>query len=143
MRLWLFLLLAAPLGATPPQARILSASLVIGPGREPRAGSAPFHPDLRVEVSVDGLRKGEHPAFGLWKGPAAGAERPRRLARIRVAAMVPEGPGRYRLLATPEDGTGGTLILRLWLRGRWGARVEAPILRMALPAARPRGGQEE
>ena len=143
MRPLLPFLLATTLGATPPQVHILSADLVIGPGREPRPGAAPFHPQLTVAVAVDGLRKGDVPAFGLWKGPEVRNGHARRGVRIRIEAVAPDGPGRYRLLAAPESGAGGTLILRLWLRGHWGARAEAPIQRHALPAARPRGGQEE
>ena len=143
MRSLLPLLIATTLGATPPQLHILSADLVIGPGRAPRAGDAPFRPQLTVAVAVDGLRKGDVPAFGLWKGPETGTGRTRRQVRIRIESVAPDGPARYRLLAAPESGAGGTLILRLWLRGHWGARAEAPIQRHALPAARPRGGQEE
>ena len=143
MRPLLLLLLATGLSAAQPQVRILSANLLIGPGRAPRPGDAPFHPQLTVAVAVDGLRKGDVPAFGLWKEAETRAGHTRRLVPIRVEALAPDGPGRYRIFAAPEGGAGGTLIVRLWLRGHWGARAEAPIQRHALPAARPAGGLEE
>ncbi len=142
MRPLLLLLLATGLSATQPQVHILSASVLLGPGRAPRPGDAPFHPQLTVAVAVDGLRKGDVPAFGLWNEAETRAGHTRHLVRIRVAAMAPDGPGHYRLLAAPEGGADGTIIVRLWLRGHWGPRAEAPLQRHALPAARPAGGQE-
>jgi hypothetical protein len=142
MRPLLALLLTAGLGAAPPQVRILSADLVTGPGREPRAGETPFHPRLTVEAAVAHLRKGDIPEFGLWMAPAAQPGHRGHPVQLRVEAVAPEGPGRYRILAAPGGGTSGTVILRLRLRGRWRARAEAPIQRHALPVARPAGGQE-
>ena len=142
MRPLLALLLTAGLGAAPPQVHIRSADLVIGPGREPRSGGAAFHPRLTVEVTVANLRKGEVPEFGLWELPASQPCIQARPVRVRIEAVASEGAGRYRLLAAPEGGSGGTLVLRLRRRGRWGVRAEAPIQRHALPVARPVGGQE-
>lgn len=136
MRPLLALLLTAGLGAASPQLRILSADLVIGPGREPRPGDAPFRPRLEVEVTVEGLRAGRIPEFRLWR-QVAGA----KLTRIRAESVAPEGEGRYRILASPE-ARGGTLVVDLRLRGRRVARATAPIRLRALPAPRPRGGED-
>lgn len=146
MRPLLFLCLAAGLSAAAPQVRILSADLVIGPGREPRPGDAPFRPRLELEVAVEGLREGTVPEFRLWRGPAGDPSRPlppgtRGLARIRAESVAPEGDGRYRLLASPDpaEGTAGRIIVELQVRGRRTARAVAPIRVRALPAPpRPR-----
>lgn len=142
MRSLLFLFLAAGLGAAPPQVRILSAELLVGPGREPRPGDAPFRPRLEVEVAVEGLAAGAAPEFRVWRGPAD-PSRPvplgvRGLARIRAESVAPEGAGRYRILASPEPegGNPGRIVVDLQVRGRRAARAVAPIRVRALPAAR-------
>lgn len=136
MRPLLALLLTAGLGATAPQLRVLSADLVTGPGREPRPGDAPFQARLEVEVAIEGLRVGSVPEFRLWRR-AAGP----RLTRLRAESVAPEGEGRYRILASPET-RGGTLVVDLRLRGRRVARATAPIRLRALPAPRPRTGDD-
>lgn len=136
MRPLLALLLTAGLGAAPPQLRILSANLVTGPGREPRPGDAPFRPRLEVEVTVEGLQAGSIPEFRLWR-QTAGTKR----TRIPAESVAPEGEDRYRILASPE-ARGGTLVVDLRLLGRRVARASAPIRLRALPAPRPRGGDD-
>lgn len=137
MRPLLALLLTAGLGATPPQLRILSADLVIGPGREPRPGEAPFQPHLEVEVDVQGLRSGIPPEFRIWRR-RAGA----KLERIRMETVAPEGDGHYRILATQETAE-GLLVVDVRIRGRRIARASAPIRVRALPAPpRPHGGDD-
>ena len=136
MRSVLALLLVSSLGATAPRVQPLTADLLIGPGRAPRPGDAAFRPSLEVLVSVTGLRPGEVPEFGLWRGARS------RKARIRAASVAPEGADRYRIVAHPDRGTGGTLIVALRLRGRWTAPARIPIRVHALPAPHPRPGQD-
>lgn len=144
MRSLLFLFLAAGLGAATPQVRILSADLVIGPGREPRPGDAPFRPRLELEVAVEGLAADTVPEFRVWRSPAGDPARPiplglRGLARIRAESVAPVGAGRYRILASPqsEGGDRGRVVVDLQVRGRRAARAVAPIRVRALPAPRP------
>lgn len=144
MRSLLFLLLAAGLSATAPQVRILSAELLVGPGREPRPGDVPFRPRLEVEVAVEGLAAGTAPEFRVWRGPLGDPSRPvplgvRALARIRAESVAPEGRGRYRILASPDltGGNPGRIVVDLQVRGRRAARAVAPLRVRALPAPRP------
>lgn len=143
MRSLLFLFLAAGLAAAAPQVRILSAELLVGPGREPRPGDAPFHPRLEVEVAVEGLAAGAAPEFRVWRAPSGDPSRPvppgvRGLARIRAESVAPEEAGRYRILASPEPegGNPGRIVVDLQIRGRRAARAVAPIRVRALPATR-------
>ncbi len=145
MRSLLFLFLAAGLGAATPQVRILSAELLVGPGREPRPGDAPFRPRLELEVAVEGLAAGTAPEFRVWRGPAGDASRRlplgvRGLRRIQAESVAPEGAGRYRILASTEPAAGdlGRVIVDLQVRGRRAARAIAPLRLRALPSPRPR-----
>lgn len=136
MRSVLALLLVSSLGAAVPRVKPLSADLLIGPGRAPRPGEAAFRPSLEVLVAVTGLRPGEVPEFGLWRNARS------RSTRIRATSVAPVGADRYRIVAYPDRGAGGTLILALRARGRWTAPARIPIRVHALPAPHPRSGQD-
>lgn len=153
MRL-LALLLATTglLAGSPVKVTIDSAQVIIGPGREPLPGAAPFQTRLRARFSLQGPSQGAHFEYRFWRAQGSVLTSLRRGQAIHSGTagflrlkgeVTPLEPGRSFLLSAliqepwhrPES-----LVVEVISRGRLSARGTLPILERDLPAASPRDG---
>lgn len=138
MRLALPLLLTSALAAAP-SARILSATLLKGPGRELPTGAAPFHPRLTVDVALEGVPDREVPKFRLWAQASArsGSSRTGGVHRLVAESVARLHPGQYRILAVPAGGgeQADQLVLEIRIPGHRPLRLTGPIQVRFLPAS--------
>ena len=149
MRLALPLLLTSALAAAP-SARILSATLLKGPGRELPTGAAPFHPRLTVDVALEGVPDREVPKFRLWAQASARSGSSKtgvahRRVRLVMESVARLRPGQYRILAVPAGGgeQADQLVLEIRIPGHRPLRLTGPIQVRLLPASgRPAPAQD-
>lgn len=150
----LVLLIAAPLWAGAPlKVTVETATYQSGPGREPPPGKPPFEPRILAQVALRGLGPGAVPEFRLWRMPEAEAKALRRgqpvrkgrpgLQRVEGFTSV-LGPGTYRIQAPVGSAwnPGESLVVEVFLRGRWRGRGMAPLLEANLPRQDPPGREE-
>lgn len=145
---------AVPASPQPAPLRVTvdSAVYLAAPDRDPRPGTPPYEPRIRVDLRLEGLDPASVPEFRLWRIPGGA------MAGLPPGGALPEkeggfrrvegfthrlAPGSYRIQAPVGRAwePGEHLVVEVFLGGRWAGRGAARLAERGLIHLREAKGE--